>query len=73
MPGDVVGQYLLLPGFDSFENGGGHRLGVDLGSRDRGGHSDRHLDDRDLVEAVAKHQSLAAEWADPPKERLGKL
>lgn len=35
--------------------------------------SDRHLDDRDLVESVAKHQCLAAEWADPLKERLGVL
>jgi MOSC domain-containing protein YiiM len=35
--------------------------------------SDRHLDDRDLVEAVAKHQSLAAGWSDPLKDRLGIL
>jgi len=33
--------------------------------------SDRHLEDRDLVEALAKHQRLAAEWSDPLKERLG--
>jgi MOSC domain-containing protein YiiM len=35
--------------------------------------SDRHLADRDLVEAVAKHPSLSAEWSTPLEERLGSL
>jgi MOSC domain-containing protein YiiM len=33
--------------------------------------ADRHLQDRDLVEAFAKHERLAAEWGDPLRERLG--
>ena len=31
---------------------------------------DRHLEDRALVEALADHPSLAAEWRDPLRERL---
>jgi MOSC domain-containing protein YiiM len=33
--------------------------------------SDRHLEHRDLVEAMANHERLAAEWANPLKDRLG--
>jgi MOSC domain-containing protein YiiM len=35
--------------------------------------SDRHLNNRDLIEAFAKHERLAAEWSDPLKGRLGLL
>jgi MOSC domain-containing protein YiiM len=31
---------------------------------------DRHLDRRDLVESLAGHPALAAEWRDPLRERL---
>jgi MOSC domain-containing protein YiiM len=32
---------------------------------------DRHLEDRDLVERLANHDLLAAEWRIPLRERLG--
>jgi MOSC domain-containing protein YiiM len=32
--------------------------------------SDRHLDDRALVEALAHHPRLAAQWQDPLADRL---
>jgi hypothetical protein len=31
---------------------------------------DRHLDDRARVEALARHEALAAEWREPLRERL---
>jgi MOSC domain-containing protein YiiM len=34
--------------------------------------SDRHLGDGDLVEAVAHHPALAAQWREPLLERLGR-
>jgi MOSC domain-containing protein YiiM len=33
---------------------------------------DRHLDHRDLVEQLAAHRALAAEWRDPLRERLAR-
>jgi MOSC domain-containing protein YiiM len=33
--------------------------------------SDRHLGNRRLIERLAKHESLAAQWRDPLKQRLG--
>jgi MOSC domain-containing protein YiiM len=33
--------------------------------------NDRHLVDRSLVEALAGHEALAAQWRDPLRERLG--
>jgi MOSC domain-containing protein YiiM len=33
--------------------------------------ADRHLENRDLVEALANHERLAAAWGDPLRERLG--
>jgi MOSC domain-containing protein YiiM len=35
--------------------------------------SDRHLSERDLIERLAQHESLASEWRTPLKERLGIL
>jgi hypothetical protein len=32
--------------------------------------ADRHLENRDLVEAVAKHARLAEQWSRPLRERL---
>jgi len=34
---------------------------------------DRHLEQRALVEALAHHPHLAAEWRDPLRERLGRV
>ena len=33
--------------------------------------SDRHLERRDLIQTLARHERLAAEWRDPLRERLG--
>ena len=33
--------------------------------------SDRHLSERDLIERLAQHESLASEWRTPLNERLG--
>ena len=33
--------------------------------------SDRHLSERGLIERLAQHDSLASEWRDPLRERLG--
>ena len=35
--------------------------------------NDRHLEHRSLVEALADHPALAAEWQDPLRERLRKV
>ncbi len=35
--------------------------------------SDRHLDNRELVEQFAHHAALAAEWRTPLTERLGRI
>ena len=32
--------------------------------------NDRHLDNRELVEALANHEALSSEWAEPLRERL---
>jgi MOSC domain-containing protein YiiM len=32
---------------------------------------DRHLERRELVERLARHEALAAQWRDPLRERLG--
>jgi len=33
--------------------------------------ADRHVENRHLIERLTKHKSLASEWRDPLKERLG--